>query len=195
VVDLQRQIDTATAYFLAGERCRLELGFGPYGSHSVSAPTITNYALSVEISLKLLYFLAHDKEVTKRELTNRHSLQGLFNLLPCSTKTNLSYMQECLFPLKNSMHPSWVGLVAEDEEDKGIDNYFVDWRYPYEKEFLIGDFDNPRRSFIECYREIRRLDPKLMSVYEKNWGQFEPDWINAWGNNMALEIKGQNQND
>jgi hypothetical protein len=45
---------------------------------------------------------------------------------------------------------------------------------------LFGDFDDPRRAFIECYREIRRLQPNLISIYEANWGSFDPDWFWAW---------------
>lgn len=163
-VDLQRQLDTATAFFLAGERCALEAKFGPYGLHVISAPTITNYAFAVELALKILHFVTHQKTI------GGHGLEKLFRSLPDDVRANLMYLEDC---------------VSE------IDQYFVDWRYPYEREYLEGEFDNPRRSFIHCYREIRRLQPQLVSVYEKDWGQFEPDLYHVWGTNAVLEIREQ----
>lgn len=146
-------MDTATAFFLAGERCALELGFGPYGFHTVSAPTIVNYAFSVELALKLIHVLAVGSPA------RGHDLENLYRALPTESATNLPHLAEC---------------VAE------IARYFEDWRYPFEKDLLFGDFDNPRRAFIECYREIKRLQPQLASVYEDLWGTFEPEWLQSW---------------
>jgi hypothetical protein len=145
-------LDTATAFFLAGERCAPDLEFGTYGTHNVSAPRIVSYTLAVEIALKLLAHLAGIAQ-------GGHGLRSLFDSLPVNTRSQLGYLGECV-----------------DE----IDRYFVDWRYPYETDFLIGDFTAPRRSFIECYNEIRRQMPELKSVYERNWGKFDPDWNWAW---------------
>lgn len=152
-VDMQRQLDTASAFFLAGERCSLELRFGGYGFHSVSAPTIVNYAFAVELALKLIHSLAFG------ESAKGHDLEKLFGLLPEEIRGNLLHLSEC---------------VAE------IARYFEDWRYPFEKDLLFGDCDNPRRAFIECYREIKRLRPQLESVYEGLWGTFEPEWLLTW---------------
>ena len=127
--------------------------FGAYGFHSIGSPTITNYALSVEIGLKILYFLSRNTEV------RGHDLKTLFDALPDDVRSNLPHLQD----------------VARE-----MARYFEDWRYAYESEFLIGDDDNPRRGFIECYREIRRLRPQLVSVYESLWGSFEPEWIQTW---------------
>ena len=161
-VDFQRQLDTATAFFLAGERCSFELKFGNYGFHSINAPTIVNYAFSVELALKLLHLLV-------RGGTDRvHGLKGLFNALPAENRDMLLYLDGCV-----------------DE----IDRYFENWRYPFEKELLLGEFDNPRRAFIECYREIRRLRPELMSIYEENWGSFEPDWMQASAITGSIETR------
>lgn len=152
-VDLQRQLDIATAYFLAGERCSIDLKFGTYGLHSIGSPTNTNYAFSVELALKVLHVLSCRSEV------RGHDLKVLFDAMPEETKGNLPHLQEC---------------VSE------MAHYFEDWRYAHEKEFLIGDHELPRRGFIECYREIRRLQPNLSSVYEKLWGGFEPEWVLSW---------------
>lgn len=152
-IDLQRQFDTATAFFLAGERCALELRFRPYGFHTVSAPAIVNYAFSVELALKLLHLLATGTPA------EGHDLENLYHALPRESAVNL---------------PHLAGCVNE------IARYFVDWRFPYEKELLFGDYENPRRAFIECYREIRLLRPQLVSVYENMWGAFAPEWPQAW---------------
>lgn len=151
--DLQRQLDTAAAFFLAGERCALELKFGPYDFHTVVAPTITNYAFSVELALKLIHSLALGAVATG------HNLAGLFDQLPEEVRSNLPYLADCV-----------------DE----IARYFVDWRYAFEKDFLVADDEYPRRAFIECYHEIRRLQPPLRSVYEDLWGGFDPEWLRAW---------------
>jgi len=151
--DLQRQLDTATAFFLSGERCGLELKFGPYDFHTVGAPTITNYAFSVELALKLIHFLSLGACATG------HDVAVLFKQLPTEVRSNLPYLAECA-----------------DE----IARYFVDWRYAFEKDFLVADDEYPRRSFIECYHEIRRLRPQLRSVYEDLWGNFNPEWLRAW---------------
>lgn len=153
--NLQRQLDTATAFFLAAERCSLELRFGRYGFHTVSAPTIANYAFSVELALKLLQQLVSDAS------ESGHDLRRLFLALPDDNRAQLPHLSEC---------------VSE------IARYFENWRYPFEQELLFGDFENPRRAFIECYREIRRLRPQLVSVYEGLWGAFEPEWVQTWPN-------------
>lgn len=151
--DLERQLDTATAFFLAGERCSLELKFNPYGFHSVSAPTIVNYAFAVELALKVIHVVALGSS------GRGHDLERLFNLLPEEVREKLPHLSGC---------------VAD------IARYFEDWRYPFEKDLLFGAYDTPRRAFIECYREIKRQRPNLKSVYESLWGTFEPDWILTW---------------
>lgn len=157
-LDHQRMLDTATAFFLAGERCAPDLKFGSYGVHSVDAPRIVCYALSVEIALKLIL-----SSVGKS--TDGHSILSLFTKVPEEIRVNLSVLSEY---------------------GSEIDAYFVNWRYPYEKDILFGDCGNPRRAFIQCYQEIRRTQLHLKSIYEFNWGNFEPDWQWAW---PELEIR------
>jgi hypothetical protein len=151
-VDLQRMLDTAAAFFLAGERCAPALKFGVYGEHTLDAPRIVSYALAVEIALKLLVRLAGTA-------CEGHSIKHLLDNLPDETRAHLNWVEDCA-----------------DE----IESYFVHWRYPYESEFLVGDCDNPRRAFIVCYHEIRRQKPELLSVFKRNWGSFDPDWQWAW---------------
>ena len=153
MTDLQRQLDTATAFFLAGERCSLELKFRSYGFHSIGAPTIVSYALAVELALKLIYQLAFGAPV------RGHDLALVFEKLPDDSKANLPHLSECVVEMAR---------------------YFEEWRYPYEREFLEADDEAPRRAFIESYREIKRLQPELSSVYERCWGSFEPEWVQTW---------------
>lgn len=149
-IDTQRMLDTATAFFLAGERNKLYARLNDYDFHSLAAPTLTNFALSAEVALKLLVFIDQGK------IAHGHKISKIFGELSESTKEKLAHTDANL-----------------DE----LDDCFVDWRYSYEKEFLAGSDDCPRRAFIETYREIRLLRPDLKSVYEKNWGSFAPDWI------------------
>lgn len=151
-VDLQRMLDTATAFFLAGERLEPAAEFGPYGRHTVSAPTVVCYAFSVELALKLIQRLESGISMPN------HSLKALLDSLSEETKNQMPHLQGCA-----------------DE----IDRYFVDWRYPFEKPQLLADAEEPRRAFIECYRVIRSLSPKLRSIYEELWGEFEPEWRRA----------------
>ncbi len=147
-VDLQRMIDMAVSFFLAGERCNSEFSFGEYPTHSVSAPMITNYAFSIELALKILHRKANIK-------TSGHSLKKLYQKLPDEHKPYLMFLEDVL-----------------DE----IDECFIDWRYAFEKDILIAFPDTLRRSFIVCHTEIRRTNPSLLSIYESNWGAFEPEW-------------------
>jgi HEPN domain-containing protein len=153
MLDLERHLNTATAFFLAGERCELELRFSSYDLHTLHAPTISNYAFSVELALKLIHVLQF------KTAPKEHSLKVLFNSLTQEAKDRLPHLAECV------------------EE---IDSYFIDSRYPFEKQFLLGDVETPRRAFIEIYKEIRRIEPELVSVFESNWGKFEPEWIRSW---------------
>ena len=160
--DLQRQMDTATAFFLAAERCSLEMRIGRYGFHSIGAPTITNYAFSVELALKLLHAISRGVEATG------HDLKSLYDSLSDDVRSNLPHLADCAPEIRR---------------------YFEDWRYPYEREFLVASEGDPRRAFIECYREIRRLRPELSSVYERLWGSFEPGWFHAWTEGEVLEAR------
>lgn len=86
-IDPQNQLDTATAFFLAGERCAVELRFGQYGFHTVSAPTIVNYALSVELALKLIHLLALGAPA------RGHNLEDLYRALPDDTRAISNTLQ------------------------------------------------------------------------------------------------------
>ena len=149
-------LDTATAFFLAGERCAPPLSFGKYKEHTVSAPCIVCYALAAEIGMKLLLILSDIPVPTGK---NGHQLRGLYEALPCYAKDELRWIEDHLDEMNDS---------------------FVDWRYPYERDFLAASADEIRRAFILVYRQIRNIRPSLLSVYEENWGQFDPDWQLAW---------------
>ena len=151
----QNMLDAAVSYFLSAERCFPDFKFGNYGDHSVNAPVITSYAFSIELLLKLLLKI---NGITKRG----HNLLNLYNELPADNKQNLQYVES--------------NLDADDQ----ISSSFEDWRYAYEKNDLFCSPDELRRIFICLHRELRRVKPELKSIYENNWGQFDPDWNWAW---------------
>lgn len=159
-VDHQRMLDTATAFFLAAERCVPEFKFGKYGSHSVSAPTLCNYALSVEIALKLILEI-HGISA------KGHNILLLCRKIPFNERSFLG----------DYLRPSPVDQKSTIRE---VSRYFIDWRYSYEHCELYGSYDEIRRIFISCYQEVRRLKPDLKSYCERDWGSFEPDWLMAW---------------
>lgn len=161
-IDIQRQLDIATAYFLAGERCSIEMKFGAYGVHSIGSPTLTNYAFAVELALKIIHALSRNTEV------RGHDLKKLFDALPEDVRNKLPHIGECVVDMRL---------------------YFEDWRYAHEHEFLVGQEDYPRRGFIECYREIKRLRPQLASVYESLWGGFEPEWVRSCAVPGSLRVE------
>lgn len=172
-IDYQRMLDTAVSFFLAGERCRPSLQFGRYPVHCVNAPTIVNYALSVEIVLKILVRF-------QGQCTRSHDLNELYQLLNEESKSNMSILSSYFRDVKNPYR---------DGDERVIP--FLDWRYPYEHESLVGETDTLRRVFIVCHREVRRVLPELASVYERDWGSFDPDWNWAWREREIEEIEGK----
>lgn len=162
-VDLQRMIDTALAFFLAGERCVPKFSFGRYPDHSLGAPVVVSYALAVEIALKIL-------NRHYRLSAEGHDIAALFNALPHESRDHLFWVEEIL---------------------PEISRAFVEWRYAYEQEFLSISPDAIRRSFIVLHAEIRRVDPNLTSTFEKNWGSFNPDWTWAWPELEIAQIENR----
>jgi HEPN domain-containing protein len=136
--------------------------FGGYGFHSIGAPTIANYAFSVELALKVIHAISSGVEA------RGHDLESLYGSLPEDIRSNL---------------PNLGGCVSDISRD------FEKWRYAHEHEFLMASESDSRRSFIECYQEIWRLCPELSSIYERLWGSFEPNWFHAWTEGEASEAK------
>jgi hypothetical protein len=168
-VDFQRMIDTAVAFFLAGERCTPSLKFGKYGEHSLGAPVVVSYALSIEICLKMLIAKANGD-------IQGHSLKALFDRLPAESKEHLKWLIE---PLVSGEGSPALAVLKESPLDE-MDRNFVDWRYPYERDYLAASHSSQRRAFIKCHMEIRRAHPQLVSTFERNWGEFAPDETWAW---------------
>ncbi len=168
-LDFQRIIDTAVAFFLAGQRCTPSLKFGKYGEHSIGAPVVVSYALSVEICFKILVAKAGGD-------IHGHSLKVLFGRLSEESKANLKRMAE---PHVSGVVTAEFGYLKESPIDE-IDRNFVDWRYPYEQDYLVASQSSLRCAFIECHMEIRRAHPQLVSTFERNWGEFAPDETWAW---------------
>lgn len=178
-LDFQRMIDTAVAFFLAGERCTPSLQFGEYGEHSLSAPVVVSYALSVEICLKILVAKAGGD-------LRGHSLKDLFGRMPQLSQGNLSRLAEPL--ISGDVDPE-LEFLKESPLDE-MDRNFVDWRYPYERDYLTASTSSLRRAFIDCHFEVRRAHPDLVSTFERNWGSFEPDRTWAWYELEIAELQG-----
>ncbi len=174
--DQQRAIDSAVAYFLAAERCVFDLEFGKYPSHSVVAPKITNCAFSVELVLKTLLF-CHGICVPRT-----HSIRKLYDRIPVDKNAFLQSLAEDQYQMPPIPEYQMEGFAVPSTLDE-IDKYFEDWRYVFEHEYLEASYDKVRRVFILCYQEVRRVNPELISIYEKNWGEFEPDFMEAFGLN------------
>jgi hypothetical protein len=168
-LDFQRMIDTAVAFFLAGERCTPSLKFGKYGEHSLGAPIVVSYALSIEICLKILIAKANGD-------IQGHSLKALFGRLPAESKEHLKRLMEPL--VSGEVTPEFAVLKSSPLDE--IDRNFVDWRYPYEQDLLVTSPSSLRRAFIDCHTEIRRAHPQLVSTFERDWGEFTPDETWAW---------------
>ncbi len=169
VLDFQRMIDTAVAFFLAGERCTPSLKFGKYGEHSLNAPVVVSYALSIEICLKILIAKAGGD-------IQGHSLKVLFGRLSEESKANLKHWAE---PLVSGEVTAEFAFLKESPLDE-MDRNFVDWRYSYEHDYLTASPSSLRCRFIECHMEVRRAHRQLVSTFERNWGSFEPDGTWAW---------------
>ena len=158
----QRMLDTAMDFFLAGERCNLPMKFGNYESHSLAASIVSNYALSIELALKLL---ASKNGIPELKWNRVHNLATLFEILPPIVREEIQTEASASFNVEK-----FVDEIAKT---------FVDWRYPFEKDFLYADTSNMRRLFIACHAVIRKSHPTLIGSLEQKWGSFNPDstWI------------------
>ncbi len=186
-IDLQRMLDTAVAFFLAGERCRSDVKLPNYPNHEISAPTVVCYSFSVEIAIKLILNL-HDIQYNIRG-ENGHCLRSLFDKIPQDSKSHLIFLEDAIIELeKNYDKIIKLGIqenaISESDarpdlrrEKQKVVSPFIEWRYPFEQKFLSASPDQLRRMFIVSHREIRRLLPSLRSVYETDWGSFEPRWF------------------
>ncbi len=177
-LDFQRMIDSAVAFFLAGERCKPSLKFGTYGEHSLGAPVIVSYALSIEICLKILVAKSGGD-------IHGHSLKVLFGRLSEESKASLKHLVE---PHVSEEATADLMRLRESPIDE-MDRNFVDWRYPYEQDYLTASPSSLRLAFIDCHKEIRRAHPQLVSTFERNWGEFNPDRTWAWCELELAELK------
>ncbi|MGL4325058.1 MAG: hypothetical protein ACRCTD_13545 [Beijerinckiaceae bacterium] len=162
-IDIQPMIDTAVAFFLAAERCAPNLAFGVYKPHSVSAPRIVNYALSIEIILKLFLYVENGKRF------EGHDLRKLFSSLRQSSQIEIAGAMPRPRELSD-----FVDLLGDEK------NTFINWRYPYEADFLATSCGDLRQIFIAIHAVLNNIHPHVKSVYAKNWGGFRPDPAWAW---------------
>ena len=147
-LDRQRMMDTAVSFFLAGERSSVPMSFGPYPSHTLGAPEVTSYALSLEVFLKLLSDILNIP-------ARGHEVSKIFQNLPSDIRADV----ECRYARSGD-------IVAKLRE---YDSCFVKWRYPYETDILETEISDLRRLCIVCHSVIKQMAPKLQSCFEKAW--------------------------
>jgi hypothetical protein len=179
---LQRMMNSAVEYFLAGERCSLEMKYDPYRAHKIGTPTTVLYAFSVEMILKVLLGniklakkndVSQDETITLEDVVKKkvgHSLKKLFNLLPNDSKQRLAVLEDentCIIDIDENNNLVTTSILSQ------IDTSFVDWRYHFEKRFLTIDDSYLTTAFMRIHDEIRNLFPDFMSNTEKVWGKFE----------------------
>lgn len=106
-------------FFLAGQRCLLEIRVGPGQTQFLPGAGVTNLCFAVELFLKSLIVL-HGKDVPKT-----HKLVELANLLPPGELEPVSatYAQHV-------QQPSFNDLLSE------ISQFFVKLRYEFEHDIF-----------------------------------------------------------
>lgn len=160
---LQRMMDSAITYFLAGERCNQPMSFGQYPEPNAGTPTIVLYAFSIELALKVL-LQKNDISYSSLKGAKGHSIKALFELLPQFHKDELGYF--------NLRYSSEDPTIIEQ-----LDHAFKDWRYHVEKEILTVSTTDLNRLFMAVHSRIRTQFPDFMSSLEYEWGAFEFDLL------------------
>lgn len=146
----QRLLNSAVAFYQAGVRCRATWEISPGDTIGVGAPTVVNFAFSVELFLKLALLL------TTGDIPKLHKLLDLYEGLNDSTKQLLQ--KHSPFPGDEQWFAEEIGVVS---------NAFVEWRYAHEKEFLSVSVDTIREIALCLHRAVREIAPELVSVYER----------------------------
>lgn len=189
---LNRMMNSAVEYFLAGERCKEPLAFGQYSQHELGTPVVVLYAFSIELALKVLLgniskselqFSREKSNISYEELNipHGHKLKLLFAKLPQDSRDQLQYISAKW----STCEQNETGRDDQKSILDGIDSAFEDWRYHFEKGFLWVSLTDLNRAFVIIHTEIRRKFPDFMSRFELEWGRFDLDLL---GPHTALKI-------
>jgi hypothetical protein len=172
--DLQQRLyDAAEAFYYAGiltslpfDAMNVEAGafrnagqaaeaaaFGKERRNQLGAPVIVNFGFAIELYIKLLRSLADGK------LIRGHNLHDLF--------LELETVAPQVGTVVINNHIS-SGRCRDDflEYIKNEASVFDDWRYAYEKDFLVSSPDT-LMSLVNAFRKtIRDLHPILRSAFQ-----------------------------
>jgi hypothetical protein len=145
----QRLLNAAVAFYQAASRCEFTICVTPLQRHAVGAPTVVNYALSIELYLKLLNLLQTGTP------PRGHHLLALFDSLVPETRAIIVEKTRCAYGSEEDLR----------ERIEGISKAFVDWRYAHEHEFLFVSNDHLTDLAYGLHVTLRRLYPDLVSCY------------------------------
>lgn len=149
---------TAISFFMGGERCAIELEFGSYPSHSVVGPAVINYALSIEISLKLLGLLSKSTSETPKT----HNTWELYQNLNEKMKTAIRNSFRNYFTFENLEEEIRNSLIRDPKKPRSL---FETWRYHF-------DYDPPPTS-IGFLQELAR---SCLDVLKKDFSSLYRDY-------------------
>ena len=168
----QLMLGTAISFFMAGERCILPLKFGSYPMHGVSAPCVVNYALSIEIIMKIIIELSNENSDKPRG----HNINLLYRNIkqPIRDKIKNNFNKE--FSLRGFEEDLLsTSTVCADGKNRSI---FETWRYSYEVDSDIVSVGFLREFFKSCLETLKNEFPEVWKIYAKRKKDFKvcPQW-------------------
>lgn len=145
----QRLLNAAVAFFQAASRCEFTIHITPLQSHGVGAPTVVNYALSIELYFKLVGFLTNGKAPWGHELLDLYD--GL------TPEIQATLVEHTRFSFGSSVRLR-EGIAA-------LSKAFVQWRYAHEHEMLVVINDHLEELARGLHLTVREIRPDLISCY------------------------------
>jgi hypothetical protein len=143
----QRMLNAAAAFYIAAARCRgtVHTGTTSYETH---APPIVCYAFSIELYLKLILLITTGKKA------RGHKLVKVYDKL--SDRTRRIVVTNWKFP----GDPEHLRNLVEEASE-----IFVQWRYPYEHDFLVASPDELHDIALALHCAVNAIKPELISCY------------------------------
>lgn len=161
---------TAISFFMGGERCAIELEFGSYPSHTVIGPAIINYALSIEISFKLLGLLCD----TQTQITKTHNILELYEKMNSTIKEQLDNNCRKYFSFESLKDEIKRSLIEDPQDKEKMRSLFETWRYSFDYNpppISIGFLQGLARS---CLYVLKEDFSSLYQEYETRNRPFSP---------------------
>jgi hypothetical protein len=144
----QRMLNAAAAFYIAATRCHgtVHTATTSYATH---APSIVNFAFSIELYLKLIILVT-----TGRMAPPRHKLVNLYDKL--SDEARSAVIATWKFP----GDPEHLRNLITDASDD-----FVQWRYAHEYKFVVASPDELHDIARALHYAVNALKPELISCY------------------------------